>query len=256
MRRILITLVIAALVVVGLGSIALATGSGSTVTQARLERSLPQVFSNVYTQEAALQGHQGVTPQSLHAKAMCDNGGTNSGPGASWVCLMSWTDPNNPMPTAGYAKFELNVHSNDCYTASAPSSSVGYATMTDAAGKTVNNPAYEFDGCFDPNSDNTPTGVTFPATASIATTSLNPGSDGKTTVELTCGTGKGGCAGTVKGTAGSTDLGSVPFQMKENATVTVTLPQPLPADAKEADVALSLSNGTGSTSSTLPVTGR
>ena len=33
---------------------------------------------------------------------------------------MSWTDPKVPMPPEGYGKFELNVHSNDCYTAGGP----------------------------------------------------------------------------------------------------------------------------------------
>jgi hypothetical protein len=258
MRRILITIVIAVLVVVGLGSVALATdsGGGSTVTQARLERSLPQVFSNVYAQEAAMLGHKGVTPASLHAKAMCDNGGSNSGPGSSWVCLMSWDDPNTPMPSTGYGKFELNVHSNDCYTAGSPSSLVGYQTITDTSGKTVNNPAYEFDGCFDPSSDNTPTGNTFPSAVTVATTSLNPTPDGRAEVELTCATGVGGCAGTLSATAGDTDLGSAPFKLAENATQTLTLPQPLPADATSVGLALSITSGKGSTSTTLPVSGR
>ena len=78
------------------------------------------------------------------------------GAGGDWNCLMSWTDPNVPMPAEGYGKFELNVHSNDCYTAGGPSKLTGFLTMTDTRGREVTNPVFEFDGCFDPNGDNTP----------------------------------------------------------------------------------------------------
>ncbi len=120
------------------------------------------------------------------------------------------------MPPEGYGKFELNVHSNDCYTAGGPSKLTGYPTITDTRAD-VNNPLFEFDGCFDPNGDDTPTGASFPSAVNVATTSLNPGPDGTTTVELTCATGSGlGRAGTLAAKAGSTDLGSAPFKLSEN----------------------------------------
>ncbi|GAA2113626.1 hypothetical protein GCM10009843_01500 [Nocardioides bigeumensis] len=68
---------------------------------------------------------------------MCDKAGaenTDVGPGGDWVCLVNWTDPEVPMPNEGYGKFELNVHSNDCYTASGPSKLTGFVTMTDTSG--------------------------------------------------------------------------------------------------------------------------
>ena len=165
MRRTVIALLTVLVVAVGIGVAAAATGGGSTVTRARLERSLPQTFANLYAKQAKMLGHQGVTPASLHAKAMCDKHGADVadvGPGADWVCLMSWTDPNVPMPTEGYGKFELNVHSNDCYTAGGPSKLTGYLTITDTKGREVDNPVFEFDGCFDPNGSNKPTGVNIP----------------------------------------------------------------------------------------------
>ena len=55
------------------------------------------------------------------------------------------------MPPEGYGKFELNVHSNDCYTAGGPSKFVGLLTITDTHGNDVTNPAFEFDGAFDPD---------------------------------------------------------------------------------------------------------
>ena len=141
-----------------------ACGGGSDVTRARLERSLPQTFANLYVQQAGLLGHKGITVQSLHAQAQCDKGGPKApdhGPGADWICLMRWNDPNVPLPD-GSGKFELNVHSNDCYTAGGPSKLVGLITITDKNGKDVDNPVFEFDGCFDPHGSNEPTGVNIP----------------------------------------------------------------------------------------------
>lgn len=255
MRRIIITLSLAVVAAVGLGGIGAATGGGSPITQARLEHSLTTSFSNVYSQQAALVGHQGVSPRSMGAKAMCDKGPglTQSGPGASWICLMSWQDPNVPMSSAGYGKFELTVHSNGCFTAGSPSSLVGYQTISDAAGRTVNNPAYEFDGCLDPDSDNTPTGVTFPSALTITTTSVAPDPHGKIRVALACAAGAGGCVGTVTATAGSTVLGTVPFQMTEQATRSLPFDTPLPGRADNVTFAVQTTAGVAPSPSTVPV---
>ena len=255
MRRSIITALVALLVLVGLGSVAVATGGGSTVTQARLERSLTASFAHVYSQQARLLGHQGVTPASMHAKAMCDDGADNVGPGSSWSCLMSWHDPNTPMPSTGYGHFELNVHSNDCYTAGSPSSLVGFQTITDKQGRTVNNPAYEWDACFDPSSSDQPTGVSFPSALMLTATSLAPDAQGKATVPVLCATGADGCAGSISVTApDGTKLGSVPFDLAENETAKLTLPA-LPPGTKSVDLALTYQRGVGSTGTTLPVTG-
>src|SRR4051794_16921326 len=166
------TLLPAAIVLIaGALLIALGSSSKSDVTKSRLERSLPATFSNLYVQQAALLGHRGISVKSLHAKASCDKGGphvADHGPGSDWICLMSWSDPNVPLPD-GSAKFELNVHSNDCYTAGGPSKYVGQLTITDAKGRDVDNPVFEFDSCFDPRTSNAPTGVNFdkPASASL-----------------------------------------------------------------------------------------
>lgn len=157
----------AAVAVLGLA----ACGGGTDVTRARLERNLPVTFSNLYVQQAQLLGHKGISVASLHAKAQCDKGGPkvpDHGPGADWICLMSWTDPNVPLPD-GSGKFELNVHSNDCYTAGGPSKLVGLITITDTRGNDVDNPVFEFDSCFDPNSTNKPTGVRIAAPPAATT---------------------------------------------------------------------------------------
>jgi hypothetical protein len=143
---------------------------GSDVTRARLERSLPQSFSNLYVQQARLLGHKGITVASLHARAQCDKGGPkvpDRGAGADWICQMTWKDPNIPAGTLP-GKFEVTAHTNDCYTAGGPSKIVGAWTITDTHGNDVDNPVFEFDTCFNPESSNAPTGVTIPTTPSTA----------------------------------------------------------------------------------------
>src|SRR3954468_1796526 len=104
MRRILLTVLAALVAVVAIASVAVATGSGSTVTRGRLERSLPTVFSHLYVQQAHLLGRNDVTSASLQAKAACDKHGpkvADIGPGGDWTSLMSWKDPNVPTKTPG-----------------------------------------------------------------------------------------------------------------------------------------------------------
>jgi hypothetical protein len=152
------------LLIAAVCAVALSACGGTDVTRARLERNLPQTFANLYVQQAQVLGHQGITVASLHAQAQCDKGGpklADHGPGADWICLMRWNDPNVPLPDAS-GKFELNVHSNDCYTAGGPSKLVGSITITDKHGNDVDNPVFEFDSCFNPNATNKPTGVTIP----------------------------------------------------------------------------------------------
>ena len=256
MRRILVPVLVLLLAVLALGGVAVARGDASTVTRARLERSLPDVFAHRYVEQARLQGRT-LTPASLHAVAMCDKHGpdvADVGPGGDWNCLMSWTDPEVPMPPEGYGKFELNVHSDDCWTASGPSRLTGFLTMTDAAGREVTNPVFEFDGCFDPDGDDAPTGVEFPSLLAVTSTTLTPDATGAAGVQVTCGTGAEGCAGQLTVTAGGTELGSVPYDLAEESTAALALPGPLPAGTAQVTLAFRLDKGTGPSSPvTLPV---
>ncbi len=211
-----------ALVVVAAGAAlaAFSSGGDSVVTRARLERSLPQTFANLYVQQAELLGHQGVNVTSLQAHAACDKGGpkvADHGPGADWTCLMSWHDSNVPLPD-GTGKFELNVHSNDCYTASGPTKLVGLLTVTDTHGDDVPNPVFEFDGCFDPHSSNTripPQGT--PATLKLPSGHITPDNTGHVAPQLTCSAGApGGCAGVLTARIGSTTIGTVRYALAPN----------------------------------------
>ncbi|HWU22539.1 MAG TPA: hypothetical protein VN088_13485, partial [Nocardioides sp.] len=120
-----------------------------------------------------------------------------------------------------------------CFTVGAPSSLVGYQTITDASGRTVANPAYEFDGCLDPDGDDTPNGVIYPPELKITNTTVTPDAQGHIGVDLLCGPGHGGCRGTVSAVAGKATLGTVDFDITETATAQLTFPDPLPAGATD-----------------------
>lgn len=256
MRRIIVILIPLA-VLVGLGAVVAASGGASTVTRARLERALPATFANVYVNQAQLLGHKNVTVASLDATAMCDKHGpdvADVGPGGDWVCLMTWSDPQVPMPKEGYGKFDVNVHSNDCFTAAGQTKLTGFLTITDTDGKEVTNPAFEFDGCFDPNGDNSPTGVLFPSVFNSTSTTVSPDTQGRVSINVTCGTGSQGCAGSATATAGAVNLGTVSYTFKEEATSTLSFPEALPPGITEITVDIQTTTGVaGSDSVTIPV---
>lgn len=233
-RPLLPRLVVAAACAVA--TLGLAACGGTDVTKARLERNLPQVFTGQYLQQAKLLGHTGLTAASLQAKASCDKGGpkvADQGPGADWICLMTWKDPNID-PTLLPGKFELNVHSNDCYTAGGPSKLVGLITITDTHGDDVDNHVFEFDSCFDPKSSNRPTGVTIattssapatpapaPAALTLPTGTVTRDASGRIGATLICSTGSGGCAGTLTATRAGRVLGTTTYAVAAGANATV-----------------------------------
>jgi len=249
MRRFIIGLVLVLALVTGVaGAVLAGTGGGSSVTRARLERALPAEFARLYVARARLLGHRDLTADSLHPAAMCDKGGAvedDIGPGSNWNCLMSWNDPETPMPPEGYGKYELNVHSNGCFTASGPSKLIGFATLTDTRGDEVANPVFEFDGCFDPQGDDTPTGVEFPSLLNVTSTALLPDADRRVTLQVSCGTGSAGCLGSVTAVAGDTTLGTVPLDLPEEQTGTLAFETPVPEGADQVTFTVTMTAGVG-----------
>ena len=196
--------------------VAVSAAGTSAVTRPRLERSLPASFANQYLRQASILGHRGLTTRGLDARAQCDKGGpkiADEGVGADWICFMDWKDPNVPIPD-GSAKFELNVHSNGCYTATGPTKLIGLRTITDVKGAFVDNPVFEFDTCFDPDSPNVPTGVVFPPAAlKLPTGSIKRDGRGEISPALTCTVGPIGCSGSVSARLGSRILGRATYSL-------------------------------------------
>ena len=127
------------------------------VTPQRLEASISAVFPNYYVQQQAILGRPPVAAADLGARASCDKGGPNiadSGAGNDWICYIDWTDPTglhytDVDPSNGASKFELKVSSNGCYIAGGSSKTFGPLQIQRPDGTYVNNPVFEFDGCFD-----------------------------------------------------------------------------------------------------------
>lgn len=122
------------------------------VTKARLDKALAESFDNVYAARSLILG-EAVTPAQVAAKVDCDRGGPtvkDVGPGADWLCALTFTDDKGAVQTS---RLELQVRANSTYVAGGPSKLVGPVMLTEATtGKQVVNPAFEFDGAFDPNS--------------------------------------------------------------------------------------------------------
>lgn len=130
--------------------VALAAAGSPDVTQARVQASLTPTFTNLYLDQQQLLGHAGVTAATVQASSDCTRGAGKVapvGPGSDWICMITWNDDTAKQVTG---KFELQIHSNSCWTASGPASLVGSFTITDTAGRDVPNPVNAFDGCFDP----------------------------------------------------------------------------------------------------------
>ncbi|SDG49834.1 hypothetical protein [Klenkia brasiliensis] len=122
------------------------------VTQPRVQDSVTTTFVNLYLDQQRLLGDDQVTADSMAPSTTCDrhNGAVAPvGPGTDWICMITWNDATG---TSQEGKFEVQVHSNSCWTASGPAKIVGSFTITDAQGNEVTNPVNAFDGCFDPSS--------------------------------------------------------------------------------------------------------
>jgi hypothetical protein len=125
---------------------------GEDITRPRLERAIAPTFANLYVQRATLLGEPGVTVASIAAQAACDRGGPkvrDVGPGPDWICMITFTDDQGQRQQG---KFEVQARADATYVAGGPSKLVGPATITDVHGNDVPNPAFEFDGAFDPDS--------------------------------------------------------------------------------------------------------
>ncbi|WP_238011429.1 hypothetical protein KZZ52_33055 [Dactylosporangium sp. AC04546] len=125
---------------------------GEDITKARLEHAIAPTFANLYVQRSAILGRPGLTTAAIDAHAICDRGGpkvADVGPGANWICMITFTDDQGQRQEG---KFEVQANADATYVAGGPSKLVGLATITDTHGNDVTNPAFEFDGAFDPDS--------------------------------------------------------------------------------------------------------
>jgi len=129
---------------------ALVTGCGSPdITPARLGADIARNFPRQYREQRRLEGRSRPTERAVHAHVSCTKGGDlvpDRGPGKDWVCVVSWIDASGVHQKSSY---EVNARTEACYTATDPALTAQHQFVTRADGTQVDNPLYQFDGCFD-----------------------------------------------------------------------------------------------------------
>ena len=122
----------------------LAGCSGPAVTSSRLQDAVGLSFSRLYVLQQNELGHDVAPPD---ATSVCVRNGSAALSGAgSWTCAVHFPYPDGHVEPLS---FDVEVQPVGCYTAAGPPAAVGQQKMLSAAGTTITNPLFTFDGCFD-----------------------------------------------------------------------------------------------------------
>ncbi|MEU6137282.1 ABC transporter permease [Nocardioides sp. NPDC047086] len=132
--------------------IAAATGAvGNGVERQKLESALSTSFSHLYVLQTERLHRPAVTEDELDATAACDKGGErveDSGPGADWRCVVTWTLPG--ATSQANAIYQLDVLPDGRFTADGdgPKEVNGFFQVRTPTGDAPN-PLWQFDGLVD-----------------------------------------------------------------------------------------------------------
>lgn len=133
----LVALVVIALLASGCG--------GSAVTADRLEDSVARSFTRMYDWQRDLVGQN--RPADLGTQARCVRGNSgDQGAGSDWTCTIQFYESGPSTPVT--FSYEVSVHPDLCWSAEHPPRSLGGATIRTKSGRTVPNPVYAIDSCF------------------------------------------------------------------------------------------------------------
>ena len=139
---------------VSAGILALAApgGTGSGITEPKVETALATEFANLYPMQVSEIYHQNVTKSQLDVTALCDRGGgliAPEGPGNDWRCTVSWHVPGIS-DAVGQAIYQLDVNPNGRFVADGdgPKEVNGYFLVHAPYGDAPN-PLWQFDGNVD-----------------------------------------------------------------------------------------------------------
>ncbi|GAA2033290.1 ABC transporter permease [Catenulispora yoronensis] len=143
---------LAALFAATVGVVAIAGGgTGSGITQEKLQNSLAVNFAHLYRLQEDELHRPAVTEAQLAASAACtkaDGLSAPEGPGNDWRCVVSWHVPN--VAITGQAIYQLDVTANGRYIADGdgPKEVNGYFLLKTHDGDAPN-PLWQFDGNVD-----------------------------------------------------------------------------------------------------------
>jgi hypothetical protein len=133
-----------------LTALGLATGScgSSPITSSRVEAAIGHTFANLVHAQLARTGLSSVSVSDITVTASCYRSDASTIGAGEWVCTLIWHGPNL---TTLHDTYDLSVGTDGCYTAvvDVAESQLGGPTIKTAAGTTVRNLLYSFEGCFD-----------------------------------------------------------------------------------------------------------
>jgi hypothetical protein len=142
---------VVAVAVVVIGMLALGGGLGpGAVTGRRLEQSIGATVNNATLLQQALIGRIAPPGARLRVEPHCNKrGAADTGPG-DWLCnvYVYLPQPKAVPFQQSNVEYDVSVQYNGCWKASSPPAFVGGQTMTDLAGRQVNNPLFVVYGCF------------------------------------------------------------------------------------------------------------
>ncbi|MGQ5635989.1 MULTISPECIES: ABC transporter permease [unclassified Streptomyces] len=123
-------------------------GTGSGITQEKVQRSLATEFAHLYRLQTEELHRPAVTEAQLKATASCDKGSVRvaaEGPGNDWRCVVSWHLPG--VEATGTAVYQLDVTSDGRFVADGdgPKEVNGYFLVRTPTGDAPN-PLWQFDG--------------------------------------------------------------------------------------------------------------
>lgn len=117
----------------------------SGITKSGLQQSVGTAYQRLYLLQQAKLGH--LNPVTPDAAASCARSGTSALSGAgSWLCTVHFPFPDGHIEPL---TFDVEVQPIGCYTAAGPPTVVGQQLLQTQAGRSVTNPLFAFDGCFD-----------------------------------------------------------------------------------------------------------
>ena len=129
------------------------SGCGSSaLTAQRLETSISATFANLYVLQQHRQGHPVPPVARLASRATCTKGTpdlTQAGPGADWVCAVTFfvAGPRTPVT----ALYTVDLRTDGCFFADGdgPVTLNGRRTVTGPGYRQVFNPLWRMEACFD-----------------------------------------------------------------------------------------------------------
>jgi hypothetical protein len=115
------------------------------ITAPRLDTAVRQTFTHLYAYQQTLLGTT-ATARDVVATCTKAGGGAQVGAGDGWSCTVTYVPASGRIESVTY---DMSLQADGCFQAQGPPGVVGTATEQAVTGRTVVNPLFAFEGCFD-----------------------------------------------------------------------------------------------------------